>query len=144
MSSSPIDKQSYKAPLIGGAPVVGLKRWVDAVGRRDFDAARQGLAPDFEMVFPGGGVMRDLAELPAWAATRYQSVSKHYERFEQAWQGDQTVVFCSGTLQGRWLDGTAFEGVRFVDRFELAGRRIHRQEVWNDLAEARAGRPAGA
>jgi ketosteroid isomerase-like protein len=121
-----------------------VRTFLDAVGRRDFDAARQGLAPDFEMVFPGGGVMRDLAELPAWAATRYLSVSKHYERFEQAWQGDQTVVFCSGTLQGRWLDGTAFEGVRFVDRFELAGGRIHRQEVWNDLAEARAGRPAGA
>ncbi|MEY2618438.1 MAG: hypothetical protein RL522_1440 [Pseudomonadota bacterium] len=117
-----------------------VRGFLDAVGRRDFDAARQALAPDFEMVFPGGVVMRDLAELPVWAATRYQSVSKHYERLEQAWQGDITVVFCSGTLQGRWPDGTDFQGVRFVDRFELAGGRIRRQEVWNDLTEARAGR----
>ncbi len=118
-----------------------VRAFLDAVGRRDFEAARSWLAPDFEMVFPGGALMRDLTELPAWAAARYQSVRKHYERLEQAWQGDVTVVFCSGTLQGRWPDGAGFEGVRFVDRFELAGGRIRRQEVWNDLAEARAGRP---
>ncbi|MEY2801547.1 MAG: hypothetical protein RL513_1132 [Pseudomonadota bacterium] len=117
-----------------------VREFLDAVGRREFDAARRWLAPGFEMVFPGGVVMRELPELAAWAAGRYQSVSKHYERFDQAWQGEVTVVFCSGTLQGRWLDGGDFEGVRFVDRFELAGGRIRRQEVWNDLAEARKTR----
>ena len=29
-----------------------------------------------------------------------------------------------------------FEGIRFVDRFEVAGGRITRQDVWNDLAES--------
>jgi len=114
-----------------------VREFLDAVGRGDFEAARQWLAPAFEMVFPGGVVMHELDELAAWAAGRYQTVRKHYERFDQAWQGEVTAVFCSGTLQGRWLDGSAFEGVRFVDRFELIGGRIRRQEVWNDLAEAR-------
>ncbi len=41
--------------------------------------------------------------------------------------------------QGRWPDGRPFEGVRFMDRFEVAGGLVRRQEVWNDLAEARAG-----
>ncbi len=113
-----------------------VREFLDAVGRRDFEAARRWLAPGFEMVFPGGVTLRDLAELATWASRRYQSVSKHYERLDQAWQGDVTVVFCSGTLQGRWLDGVAFEGVRFVDRFEVVAGRIRRQEVWNDLAEA--------
>lgn len=117
-----------------------VREFLDAVGRRDFEAARRWLAPGFEMVFPGGVGLRDLDELSAWAAGRYQSVRKHYERFEQVWQGDVTVVFCSGTLQGRWLDGTDFEGVRFVDRFELAAGRIRRQEVWNDLAEVEKNR----
>jgi hypothetical protein len=34
-----------------------------------------------------------------------------------------------------WLDGTAFSGIRFIDRFEVAGGLIRRQDVWNDLAE---------
>ncbi len=113
-----------------------VREFLNAVGSRDFEAARRWLAPGFEMVFPGGVTLRDLAELTAWASGRYQSVSKHYERLDQAWQGDVTVVFCSGTLAGRWLDGAAFEGIRFVDRFELVAGRIRRQEVWNDLAEA--------
>jgi hypothetical protein len=45
------------------------------------------------------------------------------------------VVYCSGTLEGVWLDGSAFSGIRFIDRFEVAGGRIVRQDVWNDLGE---------
>jgi hypothetical protein len=43
-----------------------------------------------------------------------------------------------GTLHGVWLDGTPFEGIRFIDRFELADGRIQRQDVWNDMAEVHA------
>ncbi len=127
-----------------GGPVVPeatpvVRAFLEAMGRRDLEAASQWLAPGFEMVFPGGRVMRQLPELVAWAKGRYQSVDKRCERFEESWQGDVTVVHCSGTLQGRWPDGTAFEGVRFIDRFEVEGGKIRRQEVWNDLAEARSG-----
>jgi len=114
-----------------------VREFLEAVGRRDLSAARLLLAPAYQLVFPGGEVMHDLAELAPWAANRYESISKHIERVDQAWQGDVTVVFCSGTLAGRWRDGSAFQGIRFVDRFELVGGRIRRQEVWNDLAEAR-------
>ncbi len=58
------------------------------------------------------------------------------EAFQSA--GDEAIVFCRGTLSGEWLDGSSFEGVRFVDRFELINRMIARQDVWNDLAEAQA------
>ncbi len=125
------------APALPDAGQV-VREFLEAVGQRDFEAARRWLAPGFEMVFPGGVVMRELAELAAWAQGRYQSIRKHYARLDQAWQGEVTVVYCSGTLEGRWLDGSGFEGIRFVDRFELAGGRIRRQEVWNDLAEAKA------
>jgi len=43
------------------------------------------------------------------------------------------VVFCTGTLHGEWLDGSTFEGIRFVDRFEIADGLLQRQDVWNDL-----------
>ena len=49
------------------------------------------------------------------------------------------MVYCHGTLQGRWLDGSAFSGIRFIDRFLVQGGLLARQDVWNDLAEHRPG-----
>ena len=41
---------------------------------------------------------------------------------------------------GEWPDGTAFEGIRFIDRFVVVDGKITDQRVWNDLGEARRGR----
>lgn len=105
---------------------------------RDLAAARKLLAPGFSMTFPGPVVMTELEQLVEWAHGRYQRVSKQYERFDECWGDEATVVHCSGTLYGTWLDGAAFEGVRFLDRFEVADGLIRRQDVWNDLAEVRS------
>lgn len=101
------------------------------------DEARLRLAPGFEMVFPGGQVMREFGELLDWAKTRYTRVGKQFERFDECWGEACTVVYCTGTLEGVWLDGTPFAGIRFIDRFEVEGGLIRRQHVWNDLAETR-------
>lgn len=126
----------------GGGPALPdgaalVRGFLESMQARDLAAAREHLAPGFEMVFPGGARMTRLEELVEWASGRYRSVAKDYERFDQCWGDSVTVVYCSGTLRGAWLDGTAFQGIRFVDRFELGDGRIRRQEVWNDLAEAR-------
>ena len=82
--------------------------------------------------------MRSIDELLAWAAPRYRFVSKSYEAFDALGEGPKSVVYCRGTLSGEWPDGRSFAGIRFIDRFELGGRMIVRQDVWNDLAEQRA------
>lgn len=48
-----------------------------------------------------------------------------------------TIVYVRGTLHGRWLDGSGFTGIRFVDRFEIRNGLIGRQDVWNDAGEYR-------
>jgi hypothetical protein len=85
--------------------------------------------------FPGAAPMRDFAELLDWAKERYSRIGTKFERFDECWGQEATVVYCSGTLEGVWLDGTAFAGIRFIDRFEVAAGLIQRQDVWNDLAE---------
>jgi hypothetical protein len=40
-----------------------------------------------------------------------------------------------GTLYGEWPDGSAFEGIRFIDRFEVRGGKLTDHKVWNDLGE---------
>jgi hypothetical protein len=89
------------------------------------------------MCFPGGVQMQSLSEMIIWAQQRYSAIHKHYEQFEESWQGDATVVFCHGTLQGTWPEGESFEGIRFIDRMEVRDGLITRQDVWNDLAEHR-------
>jgi hypothetical protein len=44
-------------------------------------------------------------------------------------------VYCFGTLHGELLDGSPYEGVRFIDRFTVRDGRLADQMVWNDMAE---------
>lgn len=109
---------------------------------RDLAGAARFLAPGFQMLFPGGARLHRLEELVQWASTRYQRVGKTYERFDECWSDEGSTVYCFGTLHGVWLDGSAFEGIRFIDRFEVVDGLFTRQDVWNDLAETRATRVA--
>ncbi len=115
-----------------------VAQFLACMASRDLVAAQAFLAPNFEMVFPSGQVMRQLSELMAWAAPRYRRIEKTQMVYEESWQGDQTVVYCRGLLKGEWPDGSEFSGIRFVDRFEVIKGKLVRQDVWNDLAEMRA------
>ena len=124
-----------------------VKTFLETMEARDLAGARAMLAPGFAMTFPGGARFATLEELVAWARPRYQWVRKRYDRFDEVpGAGGESVVYCHGTLHGVWPDGTAFEGIRFIDRFAIRDGRLAGQQVWNDQAEhqARAGaRPGG-
>jgi hypothetical protein len=119
-----------------GSPAATVRAYLDAMERRDLEAAKAFLAPGFAMHFPAAAPMTTLEQLVAWAAPRYRFVTKTYEAFEEADGG--AVVWCRGALAGEWPDGTPFAGIRFVDRFALSGGLLARQDVWNDIAEVRA------
>lgn len=112
-----------------------VQAYLKAMENRDLEKAQLFLDQDFIMTFPGGKVFTTLAQLVDWSKTRYQSIGKTYERFDQSQTGNETVVYCFGTLYGVWLDGTRFSGIRFVDRFVIVDGLICSQLVWNDLAE---------
>jgi phenylpyruvate tautomerase PptA (4-oxalocrotonate tautomerase family) len=114
-----------------------VKQFLSSMHNRKLDDAQKWLADGAEMVFPGGKRFTTLAEIVAWAKTRYQSVLKTFERVETSFNSKDATVYCHGTLQGVWLDGTNFDGIRFIDRFSIRDCKITHQQVWNDLAEAR-------
>lgn len=125
--------------LAGGAPARAdatelVRRFLRHMQERDLPAAARLLAPGFAMRFPGSPVLHRLEELVAFSRQRYRNVTKTDERFDECWTDDGAVVFCSGTLHGQWPDGSAFAGIRFIDRFEVTADLIRRQDVWNDLA----------
>lgn len=115
-----------------------VRNFLAAMQARDLAKAQQHLHTDFQMVFPGGHTFHRLEDLVDWAKTRYQRVEKDIDQLDESWQGDRSVVFCAGRLRGVWPDGSAFDNIRFIDRFEVVGDQLIRQEVWNDLAECRA------
>jgi hypothetical protein len=106
---------------------------------RDLERAQSMLSADFVMEFPGTGPLRTLDELIAWAKPRYRFVKKTYDGFDvMQSRKAATVVYCRGNLSGEWPDGDSFEGIRFIDRFEVVAGKITRQDVWNDIAEVKA------
>jgi len=120
-------------------PAAIVRAYLAAMEARELDKAKAMLGDGFEMVFPGTGVMTTLEQLIKWGAPRYRSIGKTYDGFDTVPGGDgRSVVYCFGTLAGQWPDGTAFDGIRFIDRFEVTQNLITRQDVWNDLAEVKA------
>ena len=68
-------------------------------------------------------------EMLAWLDPRYGWARKEFDRWVVA---DANVV-CSGTLYGVDADGRPFDGVRFVDVYDVVDGRIERMDVYNDL-----------
>ncbi len=111
-----------------------------AMERRELDRARGFIAPEgLEMVFPGGTRFSSIEEMVAGAAGRYRFVGKNFQRRDSWGAAGQESVLIAGTLHGEWLDGSRFEGIRFIDLFDLRHGRIRRQQVWNDMGEYRLG-----
>ncbi|MCT8973672.1 tautomerase family protein [Microbaculum marinisediminis] len=117
-------------------PVDLVRAFLAAMEARDLDGARGFLADDFRMSFPGGAEFGRLEQLVEWARERYRFVRKTYDRFDVTADADGPVVYCFGTLSGEWLDGAAFSGIRFIDRFAIRDGLLADQKVWNDLAES--------
>jgi hypothetical protein len=113
-------------------------RYLAAMEERDLDAACRFVAQDVELIFPGGARRRDLGEIVAGSATRYRRIGKHVDGCDLCAGSDgTTIVYVLGTLHGQWPDGADFDGIRFVDRFELRDGLIRHQAVWNDSGEWR-------
>ena len=116
--------------LFDGAQEI-VRRYLDAMERRDLDAARSLLAPGFHMTFPGDQRFTTLEQLVERSKGRYRSAKKRYERFDAV----EDKVYCFGTLFGELLDGTPYSGIRFIDRFTVRDGKLVDQKVWNDMAE---------
>ncbi|WP_417513411.1 tautomerase family protein [Marinobacter sp.] len=124
-----------RQPGIGASdPTLLVHDYLMAMEQRELDKAQGFLGENFVMTFPGSGNLTSLSQLVEWSKGRYRFVTKTLISTNVAYEMDKVVVFVNGTLAGEWPDGTAFDGVRFIDRFEICDDRLLRQDVWNDLA----------
>jgi 4-oxalocrotonate tautomerase family enzyme len=129
-------EQRTPAPALPD-PTQTVHAFLKAMEERDLDTAETMLAEGFKMIFPGAAPMHKLSELVDWARPRYHFIKKTYTGFDAMPGGAGQIVYARGKLEGEWNDGTSFGGIRFIDRFDLKDGKILRQDVWNDLGEAR-------
>lgn len=120
------------------ASIAMVATYLQALEARDIAVAGACLAEDVQITGPGGGMTASVEGIVANSARRYRRIGKHIGHFDALSPSEGVVVvYCIGTLHGEWPDGRTFSGIRFIDRFELRGGLITKQEVWNDAAEHR-------
>ncbi|GAB2183077.1 nuclear transport factor 2 family protein [Roseibium sp. LAB1] len=112
-----------------------VRAYLDASMKPDPDLAATYVADHVTITFTGGRVFNHPSGPTGFNAMRYKWVKKKMDRFDVARGAEGVVVYSVGTLFGEWPDGTAFEGNRYVDRFEVNDGKITKMDVWNDSAE---------
>jgi limonene-1,2-epoxide hydrolase len=114
-----------------------VREFLDTLGRRDLEAAKRQLAPGFQLTVSGNHRFRTLEEFTAFSRGRNGPTRKTVDAIEACESANGIAVFAHGTMSGQWLDGSAFAGVRFIDRFHVVDGRIADMQVWSDMAEFR-------
>ncbi len=89
------------------------------------------------MAVSGNYRFTDIADFIAFSRQRNGGVRKAPEGYDVCRTEEGVAVYCYGTMSGNWVDGSPFEGVRFIDRFLIRGTKILDLKVWSDMAEFR-------
>ena len=103
----------------------------------DPEGAAAHVSESLELTFTGGRRFSGPAESTAFNAKRYKVVKKRFLRTDAALDEEtgDVHVYNTGYLYGEWLDGTPFDGNRYMDKFVVRGGKIVKMDVWNDSAE---------
>ena len=111
-----------------------VSNFLEASMKPDPETAAGFMANNCRITFTGNRIMADAAAITAFNANRYSWVKKALGQFDVVGKDGFVVVYSNGTLYGEWPDGKAFEGNRYLDRFEVREGKITRMDVWNDSA----------
>jgi len=131
------DAPQQAIPQTTSDPGALVDAYLITLMKPDPEGARRYVSPDLRIRFTGGREMRDPAQCTAFNRARYAWVKKRFESTDVAAGATEAyaVVYNRGTLYGEWLDGTPFEGNRYIDRYVVRHGQITEMDVWNDSAE---------
>lgn len=118
-----------------------VRQWFDAVNQGEPAVAIGLMSSPTAITVSGGHRFTRLEDFMVFATKRYARVRKQVEAFEACEAAGGVAVYARGRMSGSWLDGTAFEGVRWCDRFLVEQALIVDLQTWSDLAETRLPSP---
>lgn len=112
-------------------------RFLAAQAALDVERARPLAHAGFVVTSPGGRET-GLDALFGRLRSAYRTLEKRPAGRDVAACGGAWAVYTYGTMVGERTDGTAFEGVRFLDRIVVRDGRVERQDIWNDFGQPAA------
>lgn len=117
---------------MAGTPRAVVEEFFDRMADDRRETVGELFADDAVITLPGARFEGPDApeEMLAHFEPRYEWAAKEFERWIEA--GDRVVSL--GTLYGVDDDGERFEGVRYVDVYEVRDGLIARCDVYNDMA----------
>lgn len=120
------------SPTPPSTPRAVVEEFFDRMADERRDTIAELFADDAVVTLPGARFSGPDApgEFLAFLAPRYEWAEKEFDR----WLESGAEVVSIGTLSGVDRAGDAFEGVRYVDVYEVVDGRITRLDIWNDLA----------
>lgn len=103
----------------------------------DPEGAAAHVSENLDLTFTGGRRFSSPADATSFNAKRYRVVKKRFLRTDAALDEEtgDVHVYNTGYLYGEWLDGTPFDGNRYLDKFVVRDSKIVKMDVWNDSAE---------
>ena len=88
-----------------------VKKFLDAMGKRDFATMETVIAPNFKMTVTGGSVFTHPREFAAQSKGRQKSAIKTTDRYDEIPTANGMIVYSIGSMAGEWNNGTTYSGV---------------------------------
>ena len=110
-----------------------IQNYLSAMQARDLKLANSFINDKFIITCPGNEIFYTIESFLNWGKLRYKNIKKDISAIDSSFYGLEAIIYCYGTLQGEWLNGKPFKGIRFIDKFHTKHSKIISQEIWNDL-----------
>jgi phenylpyruvate tautomerase PptA (4-oxalocrotonate tautomerase family) len=107
--------------------------YLKAMESRNLKLANSFIGDNFQITCPGNEIFNSLEDFLSWGKVRYRKIGKEISSLDLSFNGLEAYIYCHGTLNGEWLSGKPFKGIRFIDKFQTFDSKIISQEIWNDL-----------
>jgi hypothetical protein len=111
-------------------------RYIDAMQSGDVRAVKSVTVREPALEYPGGVRFSSIDALLDWARGRHRGIHHDVLTYDEIGESGDVIAYVSGILSGTWLDGSQFEGIRFIYRFTVSDERITAAQLWSDIADA--------
>lgn len=112
-----------------------IRDYLAAMQSDDIAKVKSLSGPNATLEYPGAMRFDSPESLLQWSKGRHKGVRHKIDVIDQLAQGDDTIIYASGTLEGTWNDDNTFSDIRFIYRFCVSSGVVVETRLWSDVAD---------
>jgi hypothetical protein len=121
-----------------------VSQYIRAMESDDVETVKRLSHATAALEYPGGLKFPSVEKLLEWSKSRHRGIRHVIEDIRVMTTGPDVVAYVDGTLRGTWMDGTTFEGIRFIYKFHVRDASVAHTRLWSDIADALLKKRAAA